>query len=342
MTSNLAWQRHGCYTLGSEQYFNFPLDRSLIGCYDDWNSLDHFDPTADARRTFAQFHHLRQVYGALQDGFNLVQRGNWTYLIEREGSNHTATEMGLWSVSRAGIAGVQSLGGQFQDQVWLLYTNENKTMDYDFPCKESLWISSPYESGTTVKNLFAPYESYTLEDSLTSFRNDSQAPWQGCLSHLTMEPYAFKVLVPENIWTAPLPQLTKFVPGHDHRILVTKDQVNATTIDISLEFSLEMNCDSVQQSMSFNMSSSDKGGIPRLVDGSIKCAKIQGERPKIPGLPPSAWAFTATLENVPDGVLTINVDNPTVQGGNQTTGVSNQPRIIKLLLTNPQSRLLTI
>lgn len=334
MTSNLAWQRHGCYTLGSEQYFNFPLDKSLIGCYDDWNSLDHFDPTADARRTFTQFHHLRQVYGALQDGFNLVQRGNWTYLIEREGSNHTATEMGLWSVSRAGIAGVQSLGGQFQDQVWLLYTNENKTMDYDFPCKESLWISSPYESGTTVKNLFAPYESYTLEDSLTSFHNDSQAPWQGCLSHLTMEPYAFKVLVPENIWTAPLPQLTKFVPGHDHRILVTKDQANATTIDISLEFSIEMNCDSVMQSMSFNMSSSGKGGTPRLVDSSIKCAKMQGERPKIPGLPSSAWAFTATLENVPDGVLTINLDNPTVQGGNQTTGAIDHLMLRKGLADN--------
>jgi alpha-1,3-glucan synthase len=44
MASNQAWQRHGCYKLGSEQYFNMPLEKSLLGCVDDWNSLDHFDP----------------------------------------------------------------------------------------------------------------------------------------------------------------------------------------------------------------------------------------------------------------------------------------------------------
>src|SRR5882762_5918317 len=78
MFSNTAWQRHGCYHLGSDQYFNMPLEKALIGCNDDWNSLDHFDPTASTRRMMTHFLYLRTVYNALQDGFNLVQRGNWT------------------------------------------------------------------------------------------------------------------------------------------------------------------------------------------------------------------------------------------------------------------------
>ncbi len=34
MTGNVAWQRHGCYKLGSEQYFNMPLERAVLGCKD--------------------------------------------------------------------------------------------------------------------------------------------------------------------------------------------------------------------------------------------------------------------------------------------------------------------
>ncbi|KAG1848395.1 hypothetical protein C8R48DRAFT_764732 [Suillus tomentosus] len=51
MMSNKAWQRHGCYRLGSAQYFNMPLESALPGCDDDWNSLDHFYPTTDTHRS---------------------------------------------------------------------------------------------------------------------------------------------------------------------------------------------------------------------------------------------------------------------------------------------------
>ena len=43
MTRNMAWQRHGCYKLGSEQYYRMGLNRALLGCQDNWNSLDHFN-----------------------------------------------------------------------------------------------------------------------------------------------------------------------------------------------------------------------------------------------------------------------------------------------------------
>jgi alpha-1,3-glucan synthase len=322
MVSTKAWQRHGCYQLGSEQYFNMPLEKALLGCYDDWNSLDHFDPTTDTRRMFAQFLSLRKTYNALQDGYNLVQFGNWTYMVEKPGSNHTATEMGLWSTSRSGIPGVQNLTGEHTDQIWLLYTNENMTRSYSFPCREASWISSPYVSGTTVRNLFAPYETYKLEDSLKSFFNDSKAPFQGCLPQIAMEPYGFKALVPEGIWVAPPPALTKFVPGHDARIRAEADSANATNVDVRFEFNVEMNCDSVTNSLSLNMSSSGKGSTPKVNRGSIRCAAVSSPDPaRIPGGSISLWSWSATIEDVPDGVLTLTLDKPTVEGGNATTGV---------------------
>ncbi|KAG6879976.1 hypothetical protein C0992_008569 [Termitomyces sp. T32_za158] len=320
MTGNQAWKRHGCYTLGSEQYFNMPLNKALLGCHDDWNALDHFDPTADTRRLFSRFHHLRSVYGALQDGFNLVQRGNWTQFIQRPGSNGTETEVGLWSVSRAGIPGVQTLSGTYNDQVWLLYSNENSTKTYTYDCKSDLWMSSPFTSDTVVKNLFAPYENYTLSASLSSYFNDSKAPWYGCLPEITMEAFSFKVLVPVDQWTAPLPALTKFVPGHDHRILVNnQNDVNATTVDISLEFNVVMDCDGVTKSLSFNMSSSGVGNAPSITN--VHCGAVTDPDPStIPGGSTSEWTWSATLTNFPDGVLTINVDNPVASDGNSTTG----------------------
>jgi len=320
MTSSIAWQRHGCYTLGSQQYFNMPLDKAALGCRDDWNSLDHFDPTSATRRIFAQFNYLRTVYGALQDGFNLVQRGNWTYEIQRPGSNLTATEMGLWSASRAAIAGVQTLNGIFNDQVWLLFSNENATKTYTFDCKSEKWISTPFQSGTVVQNLFAPYETYTLTDSLSSFLNNSQPPFQGCLPSVTMDPLGFKALVPVAQWVPPLPALTKFVPGHDARIHAEAGDANATSLNVSLEFDVAMSCDSVTNSMTFNMSSSGVGANPTILQSSIVCANVTNPDPSmISGGSISQWSWSATLQNVPDGILTIQLNNPAAAVGNATT-----------------------
>ncbi|KIY43381.1 glycoside hydrolase family 13 and glycosyltransferase family 5 protein [Fistulina hepatica ATCC 64428] len=313
MSGNIAWKRHGCYTLGSEQFYHMPLEKALIGCYDDWNALDHFDPTADSRRMFAQFFKLRQIYGALTDGFNLVQRGNWTYFIERAGSNGTKTEMGLWSVSRSKIDGVQdNIDGVYNDQMWMLFTNENVTTYIQHDCKGDLWMSSPYVAGTTVRNLFAPYERYTLATSLSSYYNDGQEPYYGCLMNVTMEGYGFKALVPEDQWVQPLPAITKFLPGHDHRILVTADQGNATEVDIELQFSQAMDCGSVTNSISFNMSSSIGAGAPSI--SNVNCAQVTNPAmTRISGDPESAWSWSATLTNFPNGVLRITVDNPASQ-----------------------------
>jgi alpha-1,3-glucan synthase len=299
-----------------------PLNKGILGCFDNRNSLDHFDPTAPSKRMFAHFLYLRSVYAVLQDGFDLVQRGNWTYQIQRPGSNNTVTEMGLWSATRAGITGIQKLVGPQTTQVWLLYTNENTTKSYTFNCAEEGWISSPYQAGQSLRNLFAPYETYQLQASQSSYFNNSQPPWQGCLTSVTMEAWGFKALVPESDWVAPPTVVTKFIPGHDARILVQQGDPNATSIDVSFEFNVAMKCDSVTRSLSFNLSSSGQGGAPTVRNGSINCGTVANPDPSpIAGGAISAWSWSATIDDVADGVLSLSLYNPTSEDGTSSTNV---------------------
>jgi alpha-1,3-glucan synthase len=166
-----------------------------------------------------------------------------------------------------------------------------------------------------VKNLFAPYEEYTLQESLSSYNNDSKAPYFGCLGSVTMDPFGFKLLVPATEWLAPPPVITKFTPGHDARI-----PSNSTTIGITFEFSTAMSCDGVTKAISLNMASSGKGGAPTI--GNVQCDTTQGQVGRLPGAPISAWHWSATLSNVPDGVLEIVVSNPPSSTAGVTTNVS--------------------
>ncbi len=321
MFSNKAWQRHGCYRLGSDQYFNIRIERALVGCMDEWNSLDHFDPTADSRRMFGHFLYLRSVYSALEDGFNLVQRGNWTYVIQLPGSNQTQTEMGLWSLSRSGIANVQKLTGNHTDQVWILFTNENTTRTFTYDCKSPQWISSPYQSGITLQNLVAPFETYSLADSLSPFNNDGKAPFQGCLPSITMDPYSFKILVPATEWVPPRPALTKFSPGHDARIQSDPSGAN-NTVTITFEFNTVMSCTGVSKALTLNMSTSGHGSNPTFDPKSVQCGQVQNpDPPRISGDVPSAWFWSVTLQNVSDGILSLTLDNAVANDTVTTTGV---------------------
>ena len=323
MPANPAWKRHGCYKLGSEQYFNMPLQRALTGCYDDWNSLDHFDPTTESRRMFAQFHFLRTIYPSLQDGLMLVQRGNWTHFVQYPGSNNTETEIGLWTVSRAAIPNAQTLTGANADvQVWLLYTNENSTQEYTFDCQSRDWISTPYVAGTVIKNLFDPYEEFTLSDSGDSFFVNGTAPWTGCLPSITMAPFGFKAFVPIGNWVATPPQLTKFRPGHDTRILSDPDNPDASSsVPISLEFNVPMDCTGVTRSVTLTVSDSGKGGSPTI--GNVQCGTVANpDAPVTPGAGASAWYWNATISGVPDGILEIRLERPPSASGESTTGVS--------------------
>jgi alpha-1,3-glucan synthase len=322
MPSNKAWQRHGCYHLGSDAIFDFPLGKALLGCQDDWNSLDHFDPTADVRRLYKQFFDLRVAYPALNDGFSLVQNGNRTHEDFLPFSSGTPTERGLWSVSRGGLSPLQNF--TYNDTVWLLYTNENTTVSYDGGCVTSSGIAGPYQGNTVVRNLLYPFESYTLGSSNQSFLSNGGAPYFGCIESITMQPYGFKALVPTTNWVAPVPALTEFIPGHDARIQVDDNSTNPNSTAIRIEFSDLMDCNSVTQSMNFTLASSGKGSTPSVNVDSIQCQTIPDDEvtpTDVLGAALSRWFWSGTIENVADGILTITINNPQNQNG-LGTGVS--------------------
>ncbi|KAL1689446.1 glycoside hydrolase family 13 and glycosyltransferase family 5 protein [Schizophyllum commune] len=319
MMGNVAWKNHGCYHLGFDQYYVANIEKAYLGCYDDWNALDHFDPTANSRRMFAHFNYLRTVYGVIQDGFSLTQTGNWTYFIQMPYSGDIQTEKGLWAVKRDKLQHHNTVDGRYNDPVWLFYTNENTTQTYDFKCGSKKQILSPFQSSVKLRNLFAPYETYDLEQSDQPYYYNGEEPYFGCLGSITFEPYGFKALVPDDQWVAPLPAMTKFTPGHDHRIT---SQGGKDDVDISIEFNTEMDCDSVTDSITLTMSSSGGGDAPSI--SNVNCGGVDNPDPVIvPGDDPSAWAWSATLSGMPDGVLRIEVKDPSSNGGDGTNATDH-------------------
>ncbi|WVQ83663.1 hypothetical protein IAT38_005806 [Cryptococcus sp. DSM 104549] len=321
MVSSQAWKRHGCYRLGSSQYYNMPYDKVLTGCDDPWNQLDHFDPTAEPFRGIRNMLYLRTQFPSLQDGFSLVALGNWTHFMQLPGSNLTETEIGMWSTTRAPVTQQQGEGaftsnGSLAQSVWLIYTNENDTKSYDYDCKGDDWISSPYQSGTTVRNLFYPYENYTLEDSLSAYYLDDKEPWRGCLATLEMEAFMYKALVPTDQWVQQRPTMTKFTPGHDYRVTTTG---GTNDIPIVIEYDTEMDCASLRTAVSINYTMSVSGTAPSFAEGTCETiAAADRETPSIPSIAPGMWRWTTTLQNAVDGVYEIIVSSV----DSQTSGVS--------------------
>ena len=291
---------------------------------DDWNELDHFDPTVHTRRIFKRFFQLREVYGVLQDGFGLRTMRKWTRSVYRPGSNGTATETGAWLITREELTGFQNVTGQFQGPVLLMYTNENTTTSYTFPCKGRDSILTPFTlsaAGSTVRNLFYPYETYTLQDSGEPSPGRAGATL-GCIPSVTLAPYGFKAFVPASQWVAPAPAITKFTPGHDHRMDSTSVSAN---VPVTLEFNTPMTCTSVTNSISFRFTG--KGSAPTI--SNVNCAPIENPDPNpIPGGDVSAWSWSATLQGVPEGITVMTVTNPS-SPGNGTTGVSSRPLLMR-------------
>lgn len=320
MFSNTAWKRHGCYKLGSDQYFNIPLSKSLLGCLDDWNTLDHFDPTANTRRLWRRMFQLRDVYGVLQDGYGLRQLRKVIHTIQRPYST-APTDQGLWTFVREELSnGLQNVTGEFNDPVFLLFSNENTTTTFTFSCTGDQSNVTPFPPGR-MRNLFAPYETITTEDSGVANPGAGENAVFGCIPSITLEPFAFKAFVPVAQWVAPLPAITKFSPGHDHRI--SSDA--GSSVNVVLEFNVEMNCDSVTNSITFDVSSNTKVSAP-TISGKPTCGPVNNPDPNIiTGGDVSAWSWSATLNNVPDGIIRMTVTKPSAEatGGGDTGAVDH-------------------
>ncbi|RMZ83748.1 hypothetical protein DV738_g938, partial [Chaetothyriales sp. CBS 135597] len=343
ISASSAWQMHGCYHLDSTQYFNMPLEAARTGCSDETVSYDHRDPSHPVRNILRRMHQLRDTFPVLNDGFFLQQLSNQTHDIAYPGSSGVETETGLWSVMRSEFAGVQDLSGTgWSTPIWLVYSNLNQSKVYEFDCANNdtdlniTALIAPYDEGTLVKNLFYPYDEHTLESSARTLGINGSPKPNGCLSNLEMSAYGFKAFVPIDLWVGVKPMITKFSPGHDARILATGTANETQSVNIELEFSTDMDCDSVTNSIQFN-STTEGTTVPKIDSSTVRCGTM--ENPIIPpyvGAIASKWSWNATVLDVAQGIHAFTVRNASAADGTPTNandrflfrvGTKNNPLI---------------
>jgi alpha-1,3-glucan synthase len=322
MSSALAWQIHGCYTVGTTKYANFPLDAALYGCEDDNVALDHRDPSHPVRNILKRMYELRTIYETLNDGFALKQLSSQTYDIYLPNSEGAATETGFYSVMRTG-ASIQDFSDTTygNQSIWLLYQNDNSTIDYSFNCSEG-GLYSPYPSGTTVKNLFAPYEERTLiasNSTLSDIGVSNSTDFVGCLSNVEMLGWGFKAYVPVDVWVGTRPSITKFiinnrtdVSGHDFRLQSQVDIDGTEDVSFEVQFSDLMDCDSVKNNLTFE---SNTVSDIRPTLGTVVCQTMNETNTTwYSSTVPSKWRIYGNFTNVANGVHSIVFNDPVNQG----------------------------
>lgn len=323
MSASRAWQLHGCYALGDSSYVNFPLGPALDGCHDDTVSLDHKDPSHPVRNIIKRMYELRQQYPVLNDGYHVEALSSQTVDLYLNGSNGTPSPTGIWSVFRSRIEGVQDLAGAGQGNqgVWLVFSNDNKTRDFTFQCgDESLALVSPFLSGTRVKNLFYPYEEFTMDNSSVAYNRNNDTGFAGCMSNLTMPAWGFKAFVPISNFAPPSPSITGVVPSHDSRLLASGRIGDLETVPIELHFSMQMSCSSITDGLSINSTTQD-GTNATLVESSVSCNSTAANAPALVGQPATTWIFSADIANVSHGIHTLTVNNASSENGTYTNAV---------------------
>lgn len=317
MSSAQAWQMHGCYKVGDTNLNDAPFNSSLYACEDDLVSLDHRDPSHPVYGLRKQMFELRQRYPVLNDGWRVRELSNHTFNYTLPGSFNIPTETGLYSVLRGRWEGVQDLkdDGMYGNQaVWLLYTNYNGSATYTSDCSNVRdAIVAPFDAGTKVKNLVYPFDEWTLETSPFSLQIEGSTEPNGCLSSINMTHYGWKAFVPVDSWKMPSPVITKFLPGHDARILSNTSLNEPSSIEIELRFSDLMDCDSVTNALTFD-STTEAGQKASLDKHSISCLTIDPlYEAYYYGPSPSIWRYRASLTNVYDGIHLISVNNASNQ-----------------------------
>ncbi|KAF2804995.1 alpha-1,3-glucan synthase Ags2 [Mytilinidion resinicola] len=311
ISSSAAWQTHGCYKLGSVQYYQMPLDSALRGCEDERVSWDHRDPAHPVRNIVKSMYSMRNAYPVLNDGYLLQALSNQTKDVFLPGSNGVATETGLWSVLRATMPEFQDLSGKGKgnQSIWFVYHNDNTTVNYQFDCtSQEKALVSAFDAGTTVKNLFYPYDELVLGES--AVEQDGSQSSSGCVSQLEMKAYEFKAYVPKIQHVEAPPMITEFFPGHDYRLPSTNGPGKQQSLEIEFDFNQEMDCNEVTASLYINSTTRDKS-VPILDKNSVNCTMVPAKNTSdfIGGIP-TLWTWRGTLDNVSDGIHQVTMDKP--------------------------------
>ncbi|PYH55725.1 alpha-1,3-glucan synthase [Aspergillus niger CBS 101883] len=321
MSPATAWHTHGCFSLDSSTFYDWPITRGRHACEDITVTYDHRDPSHPARNIIKHMYQMRVDYPVLNDGYNVTKLSNHTENVYYPGSNGTATETGLWSVLRGISSDFQDLGTGNNQAVWLVYHNTNRTIDYTFDCSDNdSALISPFDTGTWVKNLFYPFDEHELSSSPQKLGINGSTAYNGCLSNMTMKAYEFRAYVPRAKFTKPRPMITGLSPGHDAPVRSTVAPDEDESVQIKIYFSEAMNCDSVTSSIYVN-SSTEAGKIPSIDTDSVSCkaATLNETGSDWSGFIPSAWVWQGNLTGVYNGIHRITVNNASNTYKNETT-----------------------
>lgn len=312
-----AWQAHGCYALEATLYFDMPLEATLTGCEDDTVSYDHRDPSHPVRNIIKHMYFLRENYPVLVDGFYLEQMSKQTETIYLPGSSGTGTEMGLWSTMRNQFLGVQDLGDE--TPIWLLYHNRNSSYYYSFDCSDNdTALISPFDSGTTVKNLFFPHDEIKLEDSPVKLGINGSTKFNGCSPNVTLDMFEYRAYVPIDEWIPPPAMITKFTPGHDTRIVSSEA---SNTVNMTFHTNTEMDCDAFTSAINFT-SVTESDLTPSIDTATIWCGNTTDTQPEYSGSLATSWGWSANVTGLAPGIHQIILTNAsTADGGSFTNAV---------------------
>ncbi|GLA32170.1 hypothetical protein AnigIFM63326_011309 [Aspergillus niger] len=319
MTYQTAWWTHGCFSLNTSKFYDFPNDKGLNGCNDITVTYDQRNPAHPLRNIMKRMFEIREQYPVANDGFNLETISQLTQDIYLPGSSTTPTVTGLWSVLRSYYPGVQKEASSSNDTLWLVYHNANKTETYGKNCtsKDSALLS-PYESGTKLKNLFYPYDELTLQDGPSDASNGTES--YGCTTNMKLLPWEFRAYVKASDFVEPGPTVTEFVPGHDARLLSSED--TGETLKIQLGYSKAMDCSAITKAVSLN-STTVKGVNATLDTSSVSCTNVTARTSSnnYIGEVPTVWTWSANLTNVYHGIHQLTVKNASTTSGTRVDAI---------------------
>ncbi|CAB38509.1 cell wall alpha-1,3-glucan synthase Mok13 [Schizosaccharomyces pombe] len=304
MPSSIAWKVHGCYALASDQYPELPVIKAYQGCNDDWNIMDHFDFAKPELKMFKIFNFIREQYPALKSGWKSVKLRNWTEYVHFPNSGKTPTEVGVWSIVRGALETLQNFDARnntaWNGDIWILYTNQNRTTTLDYQCSSSNSVVSPYASGLTLKNLIYPFEEYILQES--NKYSSNLKSYYGCIPNIEFPPWGFKILIPKKYYVRYPPQITSFNPQHDSRIYNHNGKQK-----LVISFTETMDCNEITSKLQFS-SKTESGKVMKVDKETVKCSVSNNSADSYYfGLAPARFHWSGDLINIADGIHEIKL-----------------------------------
>jgi alpha-1,3-glucan synthase len=321
LTYQTAWWTHGCFTLNTSKFYDFPNEKGRQGCHDITVTYDQRNPAHPLRNIMKRMFEIREQYSVANDGLYLQTLSQLTKDVYLPGSSNTPTVTGLWSVLRSYFPGVQKEASGSNQTLWLVYQNDNKTETYGGDCKKrDTALLAPFKSGTKLKNLFYPYDELTVADSPGEVGVQNGTENYGCIKSMKLLPWEYRAYIESDNFVEPGPTVTEFVPGHDIRLLSSED--TGESLDIQLGYSKEMDCDSIADAISLN-STTAKGITASLDVSSVKCSKVTARTTSnnFVGEIPTVWTWSAKLKDVHHGIHQLTVKNVSTTSGAHTNAV---------------------